>query len=228
VSRPHSRLVPVLLAVLLLLGAANLGAYAATGGPLLLGKTNTASKTTTLKKTGAGPALALKTKGGAPPLKVNSKARVSKLNADLVDGLNGATLSTKPYVYQLEGSGSTPYLAFPFPGLPSGRYLVDVNITLKVTGGPVDGVGCAFQSIEPSVPFQLVFSASNGGGTTWWVNGGGVLDTTKPQHFICTRTGGTATTVPSSNLYSAQVAFTRVDGTTAGGSIGTTLGRLAR
>ena len=85
----RSRLVPVLLAAVLLVGAANLGAYAATGGPLLLGKSNTASKTTTLKTTGNGAALSLKSKAGKAPLKVSNSTKVAKLNADLVDGAGG-------------------------------------------------------------------------------------------------------------------------------------------
>ena len=74
----------------------NLGAFAATGGPLLLGKSNTASKATTLKTTSKGPALSLKTKKGSAPLKVTSSTKVAKLNADLVDGLDGAALRTGP------------------------------------------------------------------------------------------------------------------------------------
>ena len=58
----HGRIAPVLLAIVVLIGAANLGAYAATGKPLLLGKTNKASKTTTVKSA-RGPALKVKAGG---------------------------------------------------------------------------------------------------------------------------------------------------------------------
>ena len=68
----EAALVTVLLAAVLLVGAANLAAFAATGGPLLLGKSNTATKTTKLKTTGNRPALSLKSESGKAPLKVSN------------------------------------------------------------------------------------------------------------------------------------------------------------
>lgn len=71
------------VAVSLLGGAA----YAATGGTFLLGKANSASTTTTLTNS-AGTALALASKAGAAPLKVNSSTKVSLLNVDKLDNLD--------------------------------------------------------------------------------------------------------------------------------------------
>ena len=62
------------------------GAYAATGGNFILGRSNETDSTTTLKNTGAGPALDLKVQTGTPPLKVSSTKQVRKLNASLLGG----------------------------------------------------------------------------------------------------------------------------------------------
>jgi hypothetical protein len=64
-------------------------AYAATGGKFILGKSNTAGKTTTLTNKN-GTALSLKSKAGSAPLKVNGSAKVANLNADQLDGLDSS------------------------------------------------------------------------------------------------------------------------------------------
>lgn len=69
----------------LLVGISGLAA-AATGEPLLGGRSNSVSAPTTLTNSGAGPALDLRSKAAAPPLKVSSTKKVRKLNADLLDG----------------------------------------------------------------------------------------------------------------------------------------------
>lgn len=63
-------------------------AYGATGRSLVIGKINTSSKVTTVKRTKPGPALALKVRPGSAPLSVSSGTRVPRLNADKVDGLD--------------------------------------------------------------------------------------------------------------------------------------------
>jgi len=71
-------------------------AYAATGGSLILGNPNTASKTTSLANTGSGPALRLGTKSGAtPPLAVSNGTKIANLNADMVDGVRASSLQPK-------------------------------------------------------------------------------------------------------------------------------------
>jgi hypothetical protein len=62
-------------------------AYAATGGKFILGKSNSAGKTTTLSNKN-GTALSLSSKAGTPSLKVNRTTKVPNLNADLLDGLD--------------------------------------------------------------------------------------------------------------------------------------------
>ena len=72
------------LIMALLFGVASM-AFARDGEPFLLGARNVAQSASTLVKQGAGPALALQVDSG-PPLKVNSGAKVAKLNADQLDG----------------------------------------------------------------------------------------------------------------------------------------------
>jgi hypothetical protein len=67
-------------------------AHATTGGPLLLGRPNSAKSATGLENR-AGTALALTSKPGVAPLKVSDRTRVEKLNADLLDGLDSADLA---------------------------------------------------------------------------------------------------------------------------------------
>lgn len=222
---------PVLLATVVLVGTANLGAYAATGGPLLLGKSNSASKTTTLKTTGSGAALSLKSKKGKAPLKVSSSTKVTKLNADLVDGFEGDALRTKSYVYDLSVTGATDtYVAFALPGLPAGRY--DANLAIAGgTPGGATGFGCFLGSgtVGTDLHLTLAVLGESLSGDLWFVSGAGYIDTTtKPHRLICQRQGGTTTTIPADPSYSATVMLTRVDDvtkTTAPGA-GTALPRI--
>ena len=76
--------------------------YAATGGNFILGKSNTADKTTKLTSTtptgaavavtnsGPGRAASFTVNPGVPPFSVNSNIKVGKLNADLLDGLDSS------------------------------------------------------------------------------------------------------------------------------------------
>lgn len=104
----RGRAAPALLIAGVLFAGSAFGSYAANGGPLRLGQSNSASKTTTLQNTGSGAALSLKTKPGKAPFKVSNKAKVKKLNADAVDGLQGAALQTKSYRFNLSGSAAAP------------------------------------------------------------------------------------------------------------------------
>jgi hypothetical protein len=92
-KRPaHATIVAYLALFLAMTGTA----YAATGGSLILGNPNTASKTTGLANTGAGPALRLVTKAGStPPLAVSNGTKIPNLNADMVDGVRASSLQPK-------------------------------------------------------------------------------------------------------------------------------------
>src|SRR6478609_3793615 len=93
----RGRVLPVLAAAAVLVGGANLAAYAASGHPILLGGDNHAVGTTTVDNDGHGPAMMLKTRRDAPPLAVTSGRMVRHLNADLVDGLPGGSLRTRSW-----------------------------------------------------------------------------------------------------------------------------------
>jgi hypothetical protein len=89
------RILPVLLASLVLVGGANVAAYSVTGGNFRLGFINKANKPSQLVNTSTGPALRIKTSLAAPPLAVNSKKVVTNLNADTVDGQHAAAFQPK-------------------------------------------------------------------------------------------------------------------------------------
>jgi hypothetical protein len=212
----RSRLVPVLLSAALLVGAANLGAYAATGGPLLLGKSNTASKTTTLKTTGSGAALSLKSKSGKAPLKVSNDTKIKKLNADLVDGLDSDALETKSFVYNLSSPVVTEsYVNFQLPGLPAGRYHVSFSISAGITGtatlfGCLVATGTGLGTTSPVIGMGV-----NAGGESWFGSGSGYVDTTAATYrLLCQQSGGTAMVVPAAPNFPARIVFTRVDDVT--------------
>src|SRR6478609_9131108 len=95
--RPSPAMIVACIALLVALGGTT---YAATGGNFILGKSNTASSTSTLSapiadkaltvtnnsiKAGA-TALGLNVASGHPPFKVNSGTKVANLNADELDG----------------------------------------------------------------------------------------------------------------------------------------------
>lgn len=69
-------------------------AVAATGGTFVLGRSNGATTTTGLANS-SGVALSLSGGGGQPALAVNSTAKVSRLNADLLDGLDSSSLQRR-------------------------------------------------------------------------------------------------------------------------------------
>jgi hypothetical protein len=132
----RSRALPLLVATLLLVGGLNLVAYAADGHPLLLGRANREASTTSLLNTGPGPTLRLTTRRGVPPLAVSSGKRVARLNADRVDGLQGAALGVRAYVYGIGGDWDEGYVVKSFPGLAPGLYWVRYEFQVhEVVGG---------------------------------------------------------------------------------------------
>ncbi|HET8561005.1 MAG TPA: hypothetical protein VFL69_10835 [Marmoricola sp.] len=108
-------------------------AYAATGGKFILGHANSASKTSTLTNT-RGTALALDSKAGTPPLKVNRSVKVPNLNADKLDGKSssafalvaGKTGTITGSGYVVNDNSGTPMFIAAVATCPSGT---------KMTGG---------------------------------------------------------------------------------------------
>ncbi|WP_372735478.1 hypothetical protein [Nocardioides sp.] len=208
----RGRVVPVLLAAVVLIGAANLAAYAVTGKPLLLGKANTAAKTTTLKA-GNGPALKLKTRANKPPLKVTSKVKVKKFNADLLDGTSAADLETTARTYRVSTNGAVASnaLVFGFPGLPAGDYLVSTNISLAIAGNPTSA-SCYLVS-EPDYSYR-VMDVADTDGASWFHSASGMVSVKGGEwRLLCQRTGGTATTIPAQQNFPHEVIFVPVKNT---------------
>ena len=129
---PHvrGRVLPVALAAVVLVGGANLAAYAANGHPLLLGAHNTESKTATVTNTAKGAALSLSTSKQSPPLQVNSTKVVKHLNADAVDGQSAKDLATNVITYNIPGGTSVPF-SRTLNGLPKGSYLASLVVAMN-------------------------------------------------------------------------------------------------
>jgi hypothetical protein len=214
----RARLVPVMVCTALMLGAASVGAVAATGGPLLLGKSNVAGTTTKLKTTGNGPALKLKSKAGVAPFAVSNKTKIKKLNADLLDGFDGTALQTKAYRYTLNGTSTGPIMRFALPGLPAGRYIANFSISASVPGG-TSFFGCILDSGAPFANGQLAALGATGGGDTWFVNGGGLLDTTSAAYTLTCQSSGAVYTIPV--ILPSHIVLTRVDDLASAGTTGT-------
>jgi hypothetical protein len=67
-------------------------AYAANGGALVMGKSNTETLTTGLTNS-AGTPLSLAAPAGIAPLRVNNTTKVKYLNVDLIDGVDSAAFA---------------------------------------------------------------------------------------------------------------------------------------
>jgi hypothetical protein len=141
-SRWRTPLAMLAAAALLVLGL-DVATYAANGQSLLLGKLNTATKVTKIKRTTPGPVLQLKSKAGTPPLKVNSSAKVAKLNADSVDGLDAADLQTNVDTVSLTLAVDSGTTSWPITQ-PAGTYLVTWSASFEIVGS--DAVVCGILS----------------------------------------------------------------------------------
>lgn len=88
--RPAAFLAGFLAAIVLTGGGA--AAYAANGGSLLIGRSNSGTAVTTLTNTRGTP-MKLVAKPGYPPLAVNSTTTVPYLSADRLDGLSSGSFA---------------------------------------------------------------------------------------------------------------------------------------
>jgi hypothetical protein len=90
-------------------------AYAATGGNFILGRANSANKTTALtgsptsgaalsvtNATSGQPAAAFHTTGTAQPFSVNSTTKVTNLDADLLDGLDSTAFQRTSDIVRMD------------------------------------------------------------------------------------------------------------------------------
>lgn len=148
-------------AAVVLVGGADLASYAATGDPLVLGHSNTAGGTTSLRNSGRGPALSLNNIRSAPPLVVNSSKMVKNLNANKVGGktaaqLSGATQFKFGSVNQTFPAGTT--LLFNAT-IPTGTYQIGMTGLVTESGS---GTG---DTIECLALDKNALEAAIGGGT---------------------------------------------------------------
>jgi len=96
-----SQVIATVSATALLVVGFDYTTYAVTGSSLLLGRANHADAVTTLARQGEGPALSLKSAGQkSPSLRVSSSARVPRLNADLLDGMQASALAARAVSYR--------------------------------------------------------------------------------------------------------------------------------
>ncbi len=122
----RGRVLPVTLAAVVLVGGANLAAYAANGHPLLLGGKNSETKTATVTNTGKGAALSLNSSKKSPPLAVNSSKVVKHLNADKVGGKSATDLADAGH--HVDGPRRHRRCPYALNGLPKGIYLAMLTV----------------------------------------------------------------------------------------------------
>jgi hypothetical protein len=112
-------------------------ADASSGSPALLGHHNSASSTTTIKSA-HGPALSLKSKKGAAPLKVSSSKLVPKLDAQFLDGKTATQVGPKTKQLFGQFSDGGGYLKCPAGMQPvSGGVLPDTTANTDDDGAYV-------------------------------------------------------------------------------------------
>jgi len=159
------RVLPVLVGAAVVVGGANLTAYAANGHPLLLGHKNAESSTAGLSNSGKGPALSLHSGRKSPSLAVSSSKLVKHLNADRVDGMQGADLQTRAITWTIPSGSLSQYA---LDGLKPGTYLATLNILLTATTTS----DCYL--FEPGHRLGSLTYGVNSGGRTL-VSGAGIL-----------------------------------------------------
>ena len=81
--------------------------YAANGGSFLLGRVNDATQTTTLNNSASTP-LKLVGPAAKAPMVVSSDAKVNRLNADLVDGVDSSAFQRKGAIVREGETTFTP------------------------------------------------------------------------------------------------------------------------
>ena len=96
----------VVAGIALAVGIGGVG-YAATGGNFILGGANSANRTSTLTST-AGSALSLTAPSTTAPLAVSNSVKVSRFNADLVDGLDSSAFQRKGAIVRVSAPTFTP------------------------------------------------------------------------------------------------------------------------
>jgi len=213
-------LLTVIGAVTILVLAGNTVALAATGKGFLLGKTNTTSKATTLKRTAPGVALTVTTKKATDaPFKVNGTGKVANLNADKIDGLDATTFATRSRPYLVRKSITTPTSSFFLDApaaLPPGYYLATYSMVLARSGGGDLGyVRCIAGGTGPNGGTELTGGtfADSHGETFVYLTGSGLVYKPSTSHGVDVQcySGGTQFTTPNPGLQPIQLVLQRVE-----------------
>jgi len=200
----------VIGAVVILVLAGNTIAIAANGKGFLIGKINSGTKITTLKRTTAGTALKIQTKSATnSPLQVNGSGKVANLNADKVDGLDSSTMLNKSWTYTIPTQSGVGSFAVAFPTLPKGKYLATFTY-----GGSMSAATSVNCGIKIDGSYSSVFSYGGLGGGFSVASGAGVIDTNgHTVGFGCFDWTGTF-----SSSGTNQVSFTQVNSIANGGT----------
>jgi hypothetical protein len=149
--------------------------FAATGRSMILGTSNSANKITKLTRTTSGPAMQFNVKNGrGAPIKVNSKGRVGKLNADLLDGKHARDLGVRTRVYDYNVNlTSTSTLEFRLPQVPKGSHLGTMDAWIYGPGDTtmicylrIPGASDRLQQWFPSGKGDKYFALSTSGVVT--------------------------------------------------------------
>lgn len=203
----QNRLVIVLLAVGVLVGVANVATYAGTGDPLLLGRTNTSTRTSTIVNTRGGPVLELEAEPGAAPLAVSSAVKVRKLNADKLDGYTARQLQTRSIVYTIPALGAEDRFTLRLPGLHRRVYQASFSVVAHMfTEGAT--INCYFAG-EAGWYELLAYGSTNADYST--SNASGVLDLRDgPASFDCFTHGGLGI-VDADRSGQSQIVLTPID-----------------
>jgi hypothetical protein len=156
----------VAAAALLVVGA-DYATFSATGDSLILGRANSADRTTTLTTKGSGPALSLQSRRAAPSLRVSSQAKVARLNADQLDGRDAAALATRAVTYRAGQRGDVVTGGFGAweLGTAPGRYLATFKAVATPTTSPGDPpvtLICGVVDLNTIGPRTRVYTADSG------------------------------------------------------------------
>ncbi len=146
-------------------------AYAANGGSFLLGRSNTATVTTTLTNA-AGVPLRLNAKAGYPPLVVNSNRTVTNLNADRLDGLDGAAMALAGGRTAVVFGTTTDADKLPFTArCPAGTVATGGGGVSSAAAVPLSYSGPDFvETTGALIPNSwAVFETGDGSGAAWVV-----------------------------------------------------------
>ncbi len=213
----HNRVLALLGATTLLVVALEASTYAATGKSLLLGRSNSANKMTTITRTTPGAPLRLASRPGSPPLSVNSTQRVPGLNADSVDGLSGQSLQSRASVFT-DGAGgprgTTEQWSIPVtPGTYAISYTVGFTAMTASPAAPASAI-CYVQTGGASpTPYTAIQSVTSVGGfSAVYANASSTVQVATPDatQLVCIATTSFETTIG----VPVQIAVTRTDGLT--------------